>query len=881
MAIIGTAHLHVVPTFDGLTGAVKNAFGSVDAGAAGKAMGQQTGQQFSVGLSAASGAVMGVFSQIAQRAMGAVTSHIDSAVSRVDILHNYPLVMQSLGVAADEADASIQTMSDRLQNLPTRLDSMASTVQGLYAATERYGVSLGTATEAGLALNNMLLAGGGNQQIVNSAMEQFRQMLSKGKPDMQDWKSLLSAAPGQMNQLAHAMLGATATTQDLYYALGGGKDTDEHMEGIEFASISVNELLDAIIRLNGEGSEEFSSFSEQAEEATGGIGTAMANMENAITRGIADVVDTIGRENIVGVINDIKGGIRDAFEAASEIVSRAMPYLQQFYGLIKENGVEIAGFAAKAGALIVVGGRLGEAVGGFVNGFKEGIGAAKGASTALAGLSSSAVLPATLAFTALAAVVGTCIGAYIDNQEHARRLKGATTDLADAVSRATALEDYSATLDDVGISASYARVNVDEMVSSVGKHAEAIASIMDSTEEEIATLNTAQEYIDLYAGKTDLTSTQQGKLQWAIDKVNESLGTNITLEEAITGEYTDQEGEVHDLKESLGELIETRKAEARAAALSDAMTEAYAAQRDAAKALATAEAEYAEARAEVVATHPDWTEEQIEATMLAGKYSELRENLADAQASYGATEDAVASLEEELGIATAAASGTASDWEAWASSASQLFRDRLGAQSNKTITDLIQDLENAGYSAADFADLTESELAELAGAYDEYGRLSRSKVDGIISKHKEWVDAASKDVALNIDTSQADTKLSQVIQKFSGASITMYANVRANSMTPMPNAAGGYRLHADGAIATRAVPLDIVGEAGAEAIVPLTNRKYAQPFIDMLSEGIAKTSASPSITYNISIDGNALASDSRLMGAFEGFMREVARKADM
>lgn len=33
--------------------------------------------------------------------------------------------------------------------------------------------------------------------------------------------------------------------------------------------------------------------------------------------------------------------------------------------------------------------------------------------------------------------------------------------------------------------------------------------------------------------------------------------------------------------------------------------------------------------------------------------------------------------------------------------------------------------------------------------------------------------------------------------------------------------------------------------------------------------------------YNVYIDGNALASDERLMGAFDGFMREVARKADM
>lgn len=55
------------------------------------------------------------------------------------------------------------------------------------------------------------------------------------------------------------------------------------------------------------------------------------------------------------------------------------------------------------------------------------------------------------------------------------------------------------------------------------------------------------------------------------------------------------------------------------------------------------------------------------------------------------------------------------------------------------------------------------------------------------------------------------------------------------------HADGGVRMHAEGgAIATRAMPLDIVGEDGAEAIVPLTNRKYSQPFADIIAEGVAE-----------------------------------------
>ena len=77
----------------------------------------------------------------------------------------------------------------------------------------------------------------------------------------------------------------------------------------------------------------------------------------------------------------------------------------------------------------------------------------------------------------------------------------------------------------------------------------------------------------------------------------------------------------------------------------------------------------------------------------------------------------------------------------------------------------------------------------------------------------------------------------------------LVTNIRENVFRNVSqNAAGGIRLHADGGIrphasgafiATKAVPLDIVGEDGAEAIVPLTNRKYSQPFADIIAEGVA------------------------------------------
>ena len=325
MAELGRADLLIVPKFDNLSATMDKALGQASKATEGQ--GKKHGAGFSKGFSGGlkgmlgSGAAIGAFSAITSKAMDVIGAHVGSAVSRIDTLKNYPKVMESLGVASNVAQSSIDTMSDRLSNLPTRLDSMASTVQGLYSATKDYGVSLGTATNAGLALNDMLLAGGQGTQVANAAMEQFRQMLTKGKPDMQDWKSLISAAPGQMDQLAKSMLGPTANANDLYEALGGGKHGQ---------TISMQKLLDEIIRLDSEGGAGLASFQQQAEDATGGIQTAADNMGNAFTKGIAKVIDAVGTDTIVGGLNAIKNATNITFDAIASSTKTLVDGIKYF-----------------------------------------------------------------------------------------------------------------------------------------------------------------------------------------------------------------------------------------------------------------------------------------------------------------------------------------------------------------------------------------------------------------------------------------------------------------------------------------------------------------------------------------------------------------------
>lgn len=261
---------------------------------------------------------------VVQRGMSAVSSSLDSAISRFDTLNNYPKMMENLGYSADDAQASIQKMSDGIDGLPTALDDIAGSVTKIAPLTG----SLDKATDITLAMNNALLAGGKSMDAQSNALEQYSQMLSYGKVDMQSWKSMMNAMPGQLNQLSKKLLGAGKNGMDLYDAMKKG-------------TITFDQFNDALLDLNENGLDGFASFQDQAVSATQGIGTALKNIKTAVTKGLTDTIQTISdtmKDNGFGTIaenlNKVKGGIKSGFKFINKniatLLTVGIPALKKF-----------------------------------------------------------------------------------------------------------------------------------------------------------------------------------------------------------------------------------------------------------------------------------------------------------------------------------------------------------------------------------------------------------------------------------------------------------------------------------------------------------------------------------------------------------------------
>lgn len=267
--------------------------------------------------------------KIISATMNTIKNSVNDAVSRIDTLNNYPKVMKNLGISSEESEASIKKLSEKLTGLPTTLDSASLAVQRFTSKNS----DIEKSTDYFLALNNALLAGGASADIQSSAMEQLSQAYAKGKPDMMEWRSLQTAMPAQLNQVAKAF---NMTSDELGEALRNGK-------------ISMDDFMDKIVELNENGTGEFQSFEEQAKNSTGGIATSITNMKTAITRGVSEIVksidkllDSIGLGGISNVLNQIgkesEGILKNIANVLNEIAENGISSVLE---TAKQKGSEI------------------------------------------------------------------------------------------------------------------------------------------------------------------------------------------------------------------------------------------------------------------------------------------------------------------------------------------------------------------------------------------------------------------------------------------------------------------------------------------------------------------------------------------------------------
>lgn len=248
-------------------------------------------------------------------AFSAISSSLDSAITRFDTLQKYPKVMSSLGHSTEAATASVNALSDGIDGLPTTLQDIVAQTQNFASITG----DLEEATQLSIAFNNAALASGASTEQAGRAAQQYSKILSTGKVTLQTWTTLTETMPVSLTKVANAMgfTGKTAKT-DLYDALNKGK-------------VSVNDFNKSLIEL-GTGTGELAELARVNSE---GIGTSLTNLKNTVSRNVANIItaldgvlEKVTGKNIAQTLDGIKGSVNSFFKLITDNIHLAEPFIE-------------------------------------------------------------------------------------------------------------------------------------------------------------------------------------------------------------------------------------------------------------------------------------------------------------------------------------------------------------------------------------------------------------------------------------------------------------------------------------------------------------------------------------------------------------------------
>ena len=316
---LGTAWIQIKPSMKGMTSSIRSELSGV-----GESEGSNAGSKFSTAFAAKMGVISGITQQIFAKVTQTITNQLSDAVVRADTLERFPKVMEQMGYSTDTASDAIKKLMKGVEQVPTPLNEVVSGTQRLVSVTK----DVDKASDWVLAISDAMLSNGASASRASDAMEQFFQVVSRGKPQGQDWLTIMEVAPGTMEELAHSLGYASA-------ALGGDMYT-----ALQKGTLSMDDFMAALVKMDQDGTDSFAALSEVAKTATGGIETAMTTMKQSISNAIVSVIQTIGAENITAMINGIK-----------DVIVGLIGTLQNIFTFVQENWGWIAPMLAVIGTV--------------------------------------------------------------------------------------------------------------------------------------------------------------------------------------------------------------------------------------------------------------------------------------------------------------------------------------------------------------------------------------------------------------------------------------------------------------------------------------------------------------------------------------------------
>lgn len=286
------------------------------------------GKKVTTGVVAAGNLIAKAVEKIAST----VASNIDYATKRLDTLNRFPIVMENLGINANEAANAIQKLSEYTLGLPTTLNDAAEKVQYFTSATGNVWQSI----KIFQALNDAIVSGAQSTDVQNTALYQWSQAIVRGSFDIErEFNAMVVANAKAVNEISERLLGTEKDFNDLWNALKKG-------------TVSVYDMVDAMVYLDENGVGGLESWATRARNSVAGIDVAITRFKTNIGKAVAVVGEEIGWKNIYTFVNNVGDAIYKAgtyVAAFVRILKEAFAWISVLFGgsgstegIVKETG---------------------------------------------------------------------------------------------------------------------------------------------------------------------------------------------------------------------------------------------------------------------------------------------------------------------------------------------------------------------------------------------------------------------------------------------------------------------------------------------------------------------------------------------------------------
>lgn len=827
-----------------------------------------------------------------------IATDMDAETAATELAQFANITRMAQGDAGRYA-SSIVALGNNMATTESKISAMS---QGMASAGTQAGMSQADILGVAAAAASLGLEAQAGGSAFSKTINEIGMAVSTNGKTLQTWADVAGMSVEQFK--AAWQTDVTGTFERVIEGLGkvkaNGGDLNETL-----ADLGVTELRQSDFLRRMAGNSDLVSRAVQLSNGAWKENTALNKEVENRNKSLAAKLDVL-KNRVTALATEVGGPLADAAMAALEaaepffksVEKGAKAFAEMDKGS-QQTILKLAAFAAAAGPVISIAGKLTgaagkiadgvagtvESLGNFVNAAtatdtasKAAFSSAGGLSGKLGTLAGSAGI-AGIAIGGIALGIGAAIAAAVQFEHRFDGIDNAVKSFNSEVGRSGALSSFSGQLDDVGKHGKVAEYSLDELATSIKKHSAAIRENNDAAEGTIAQLNTLQNVIGDSIGKTNLSAEENGKLEWALKTLADQYGINISKTDVLAGKYTDENGQVQDLKSSIDSLVEAKKKETRINAASKNLTEAYSSQIDAVKAYQSALQKlndtyqerynhYYDQVSDVELKNLGKTRDQYasDAAKASANYVQLKGDVDKAKASLEDMNGQVKYLEAQMGDA---ASGALEFGDAIAALGSKAIESATNA--GLDITKLSESLQQAGVSVEQVSALGTDMFSALATAskgsvddmvasiqnlnalgidpkeftvtddgtiQDQAGNIWDFNAMTINGKHYEVNDDGTISSAeLGIDhvsakqiegkhfiieaKDYATTTINSVIGALSQIPKVFKFGLHANASGGIVgHATGGIRMHADGgAIYNRPTfisPHDVIGENGSE-----------------------------------------------------------------